>query len=130
MRQIVSFEMLLMACQLEKFYELYLHILATTWANQMTTCRKLGMTDYDPQCIKLDYEMVIYTIRKRASGTLVWHASLERRPIQQPRGIIRLGSSSKESIAEILSAIELRTAEFGKLFLKIEHSEESSGGIY
>lgn len=129
MRQIVTFEMLLMACQLERFYELYLHILAATWANQMTTCRKLGMTDYDPQCIKLDYEMVIFTIRKRASGFLMWHASLERRPIQQPRGIIILGSSSKDTISEILTSIEPRTTELG-MFLTIEHSEESSGGMY
>lgn len=129
MRPIVTFDMLLMACQLEKFYELYLHILAATWANQEAVCRKLGTVDYDPQCIKLDYEMVIFTIRKRASGTLIWHASLERRPIQQPRGIIRLGSSSKKSITEILSAVETRTTEFG-IFLKMEYSEESSVGMY
>lgn len=128
MRPIVTFEMLLMACQIERFYELYLHILAATAANQEATCRKLGMTDYDPQCI-IKYEMVIFTIRKRASGTLMWHASLERRPLQQPRGIIRLGSSSKETITDILTAVEPRTTELGP-FLKMEHSEESSGGMY
>ncbi len=129
MQSIVTFEMLLMACQLEKFYELYLHILAATWASQNATCRKLGMTDYDPQCITLNYEMVIFTIRKRSSGTLVWHAAVERRPIQQPKGVIKLTAPSKEAVTEILSAIEQWTAELG-LFLKMEHSEESSAGLF
>lgn len=128
MQSVVTFELLLLACQLERLYELYLCILAAAAANQEATCDKLGITDYDPQCI-IKYEMVIFTISKRSSGRLVWHTAVERRPIQQPRGIIKLSSSSGETIAEILFAIEQKTAEFGTL-LKMVPSQESSSGMF
>ena len=111
MQSVITFDMLLFACQLEKFYQLYLHIMAAVWAVQDSTCRGLHITDHESECI-IKYDMVIFTIRTRASGRLVWHAAVERRPIQQPRGIIKLTASSKEAIDKIMADIEPRTAEF------------------
>ncbi len=107
-----TFEMLLFACQQEKFYELYLTLSVTASRIFEKNQRMLGKFHYKTS-FEFELKKVSFSICERqGSRGVVWSVTVENLGMQHPVGRIRLSSSSEEVVDAMVNAVQENAAHF------------------
>lgn len=107
-----TFEILLFACQQEKFYEFYLTLVVTASKIFEKNQEVLGEFHYKPAS-EIEIKKVSFSIRDRQGRRpVVWSVTVENLGIQYPLGRIQLSSSSEEVVDAIVSAVQGNSAHF------------------
>lgn len=107
-----TFEMLLFACQQEKFYELFLTLSVTASKIFERNQEALGEFHYK-SAFEFEFKKVSFSICERhGSRAVVWNVIVESLGVEYPLGRIQLTSSSEDVVDAIVSAVQGNSAHF------------------
>lgn len=106
-----TFEMLLFACQYEKFYLLYLTIVDAAWECFENQRLRHHGDLYETWCM-VKRDEVGFSITRRIDGGVPFSVTVKNLGIEHPLGHIALSSTSEEFIKIVAKQIEERRSEF------------------